>query len=163
MQHKEKNMKRLYKSRKYKVIDGVCGGIAEYFDIDPVIVRLIFVISIALGGTGIIAYIIGMIIVPHRVVNSAQNEETFEGEIIIEEPPSKDNPDDNESLSTRKADNSKNHLIFGIILLMIGAFFLMSEISWFHGPFYWIRHHLWDILIPSILILFGLNLILRKR
>ena len=160
-------MKRLYKSRKYKVIDGVCGGIAEYFEVDPVIVRLIFVISIAIGGTGIIAYIIGMIIIPHKTKSSAQdsdqNEEALKDEIITKTPPSNKEPVNQEPMPEQRRDDSRNSLIFGVILLMIGAFFLMSEISWFHGPFYWIRHHLWDILIPAILILFGLNLILRKR
>jgi phage shock protein C len=48
-------MKRLYKSRKEKIVDGVCGGIAEYFDTDPVLVRIIFVLFTFVGGSGIIA------------------------------------------------------------------------------------------------------------
>ena len=52
--------KRLYKSDRNKIIDGVCGGIAEYFGIDPTLVRLLWV----LGGSGVIAYIIAAVIVP---------------------------------------------------------------------------------------------------
>ena len=56
--------KRLYKSRNDKMLDGVCGGIAEYFDIDPTLVRLGWVLFCILGGSGILAYIIAAIIIP---------------------------------------------------------------------------------------------------
>ena len=58
--------KRLYKSNKNKMIDGAFGGIAEYFDIDPTLVRLGWVLFCALGGSGIIAYIIAEIIIPRN-------------------------------------------------------------------------------------------------
>lgn len=58
--------KRLYKSNTDKKIDGVCGGIAEYFDIDPTIVRLAWVIFAFCGGAGIPAYIIAMLIIPSK-------------------------------------------------------------------------------------------------
>ncbi len=57
-------MKKLYRSRKDSKIAGVCGGIAEYFDVDPTIVRLLAVLTIFFGGGGIIAYIIAWIIIP---------------------------------------------------------------------------------------------------
>ena len=56
--------KKLYKSRDNKMIEGVCGGIAEYFGVDPTIVRLAWVVFCALGGSGILAYIIAAIIIP---------------------------------------------------------------------------------------------------
>ncbi len=56
--------KRLYKSRTDKKLDGVCGGIAEYFEIDPTIVRLAWVLFTCLGGSGIFAYIIAAIVMP---------------------------------------------------------------------------------------------------
>ena len=58
--------KRLYKSNENKMIDGVCGGIAEYFNMDPTLVRLGWVLFCALGGSGIIAYIIAAIIIPSK-------------------------------------------------------------------------------------------------
>lgn len=58
--------KKLYKSNTNKMLEGVCGGIAEYFDIDPTIVRLGWVVFCALGGSGILAYIIAAIIIPSR-------------------------------------------------------------------------------------------------
>ena len=56
--------KRLYKSNDNKMIDGVCGGIAEYFSIDPTVVRLAWVLFCTLGGSGIFANIIAAIIIP---------------------------------------------------------------------------------------------------
>lgn len=56
-------MKRLYRNTKEAKIAGVCAGLANYFDIDPVIIRLLFILSIFWGG-GIIAYIIAWFIVP---------------------------------------------------------------------------------------------------
>jgi phage shock protein C len=57
--------KRLYRSKTNRVFAGVCGGLGEYFDIDPVIVRLIWVIlTIASFGVGIIAYLLAWIIIP---------------------------------------------------------------------------------------------------
>lgn len=50
------------------MIAGVCGGIAEYFDIDPTLVRIGWVIFCALGGSGFIAYIVAAIIMPSRAV-----------------------------------------------------------------------------------------------
>lgn len=56
--------KRLYRSKRDVMICGVCGGIAEYFDVDPTIVRLIAVVLILGWGSGLIAYLIGAIIIP---------------------------------------------------------------------------------------------------
>jgi len=56
--------KRLYKSRANKVISGVCGGIAEFFNIDPTLVRLGWIIFSLMGGSGIIAYIIAAVVMP---------------------------------------------------------------------------------------------------
>ena len=58
--------KRLYKSADNRMLCGVCGGIAEYFDIDPTLVRLGWAVFCAIGGSGILAYIIAAIIIPRR-------------------------------------------------------------------------------------------------
>lgn len=56
--------KRLYKSKTNKTIAGVCGGIGEYFGIDPTIIRLIWVAFCLAGGSGILAYVIACFIIP---------------------------------------------------------------------------------------------------
>ena len=58
--------KRLYRSGDNKVIAGVCGGIGEYLNVDPVIVRLIWAVSVLFYGTGILLYIIAWIIIPRN-------------------------------------------------------------------------------------------------
>ena len=56
--------KRLYKSSENSMLCGVCGGIAEYFDIDPTLVRLAWVLLGFMGGSGLLAYIIASIVIP---------------------------------------------------------------------------------------------------
>ena len=64
---REKKMtKKLYKMGEGKMLDGVCGGIADYFDVDPTVIRLAWVLFCAMGGSGIIAYIICAIIMPRE-------------------------------------------------------------------------------------------------
>ena len=58
--------KRLYRSDENRLLGGVCGGIAEYLDVDPVIVRLIWVVAALAWGIGVLAYIIAWIIIPRR-------------------------------------------------------------------------------------------------
>ena len=58
-------MKRLYKSSTDRKLAGVCGGIAAYFDIDSTIVRLVWVILVACFGTGILAYLLAMLVMPN--------------------------------------------------------------------------------------------------
>lgn len=58
--------KRLYKSNKNKMLAGVCGGIAEYFGLDPSLVRLGWILFCALGGSGILAYIIAAVVIPRN-------------------------------------------------------------------------------------------------
>jgi len=58
--------KKLYKSKKDKKLCGVCGGLADYFDIDSTIVRLIWVFLVFCVGTGILAYIVAALIMPEK-------------------------------------------------------------------------------------------------
>ncbi|NIO45128.1 MAG: PspC domain-containing protein [Candidatus Aenigmarchaeota archaeon] len=59
-------MYRLYRSGKEKILGGVCGGIGEYLDVDPVIIRLLWIIGSFAWGFGILAYIIAWIIIPRN-------------------------------------------------------------------------------------------------
>ncbi len=58
--------KRLYKSSTDKKIDGVCAGIAEYFNIDPTIIRLVWALAVLFAGCGILAYIVAAIVLPRK-------------------------------------------------------------------------------------------------
>jgi phage shock protein C len=72
------NVKRLYRSRNERMIAGICGGLGEYFSIDPTLVRLIFVFGTIITGTGLFwAYLIMLLVVP---------EEPFASETVVDAP-----------------------------------------------------------------------------
>ena len=151
-------MKRLYRSRKNRMLGGVCGGIAEYFEIDPVIVRLIAVALFFVGGSAVLAYIIALIIIPY---------EPFE----ITAGQSRDGAAENQSATVgaasapaetpRSATNESIPLFLGILLIIIGGLFLMHNLPFFSPFYHQIRWYVRDFFWPSILIVFGVFLIAR--
>jgi phage shock protein C len=146
-------MKRLYKSRKNKVIDGVCGGIAEYMEVDPVLVRLVAaLLLIFTGGVIFIAYILGMIIMPNRPWEE-------ESAVAEEAPQSQNVPLPNQS----GRSGSAGTLIIGAILILLGAHFLLRNIPFFHSYYGWFWDMGWNFLWPSILIAVGLLIVLQAR
>lgn len=76
-----KTTKRLYRSKTDKIIGGVCGGIANYFSIDPVFVRLLCVALILINGLSLVAYIITWIVMPMEKLKSSETEQD-----VVEEP-----------------------------------------------------------------------------
>lgn len=64
---------RLYRSGKDKILGGVCGGIGEYLGVDPVIIRLLWILLALAYGTGILAYIIAWIIIPKNPKHKGNN------------------------------------------------------------------------------------------
>ena len=64
MNEEERTMKKLCKSNTNKKICGVCGGIAEYLNADPTLIRLAFVLIAAIAGSGVMAYILAALIMP---------------------------------------------------------------------------------------------------
>lgn len=66
-QPKNPEVKRLYRSKTDRMLGGVCGGLAEYFNVDPTIIRLLWVLITFMSfGAGILAYVIAWIIIPER-------------------------------------------------------------------------------------------------
>jgi phage shock protein PspC (stress-responsive transcriptional regulator) len=57
-------MKKLYRSNTNRKLSGVCGGLAEHFDIDPTIIRLIFIFLTLFGGGGLLIYLICALVIP---------------------------------------------------------------------------------------------------
>lgn len=114
--------KRLYRSRKDKMIGGVCGGLAEYFDIDPVIVRAFFIVATFAWGSSLIGYIVLWIIVPFSPVDfrDTTKHET-ENEIELE------NEDDN---LYREKKKQKKRAIFGIAVIFFGILLLVDNLFW---------------------------------
>jgi phage shock protein C len=143
-------MKKLYRSQKNRVIAGVCGGIAEYLEVDPVLVRLIAVLFFFMGGATLIAYIVGMIIIPNRPREGTGVIETARGQ------------DAAPVLDTQTEKRGREgSFIIGIILIVFGVHFLLRNIPFFHPYYWWFWDLGWKFFWPSILILVGLLVIFR--
>jgi phage shock protein PspC (stress-responsive transcriptional regulator) len=116
--------KKLYRSRTDRVIGGVCGGLADYFDIDSTIVRIVAVIIAIWGGVGVFVYIIGLIVIP---------EEPVKGNKKMTDKNKKD--DFSEKVETAaqqvkdelKKDPAKGQWIGGLILITLGSLFLVNQ------------------------------------
>jgi len=149
--------KKLYRSRKDQIIGGVCGGIAEYFGIDPTLVRLAFVLFALIEGAGIIAYIIAWIIIPERPEgrSSKSEEEVYDVELNSEDEDEEGEykAEENSSSHDQKKSKEQRKRILGLILVVLGIFFIID--SWIPG-LYWRRF--W----PVVLIGLGALLIYRE-
>jgi phage shock protein C len=128
--------KRLYKSRRNKIIDGVCGGFAEYFDVDPSIIRLLWVLVTLMGGAGFVAYLVAMIIMP---VNPEH--------ITTPQTPS----------SNQATDRSDRRRFFGVLLVLIGSLILLVNFGWFWDFGWWSFTK--SIILPLLIIGLGAFLI----
>ena len=60
----ENEMKRLYRSKTNKTLAGICGGIGEYLAIDPTVIRVLWILFSLMGGSGILAYIVCLFVIP---------------------------------------------------------------------------------------------------
>ena len=65
--------RRLYRSRSYRMVAGVAGGLAEYLNIDSTIVRLLFVFFALAGGPGLLVYIVMLLVVPEEPLGAAES------------------------------------------------------------------------------------------
>ncbi len=133
--------KKLYRSRKDSVIAGVCGGIAEYFEIDSTLVRLLAIIVVFLGGVGVIAYIIAWIIIPQNPDQQVDSDREH-------------TQDEKNNMSQEEGKRDNNRYVWGgLILIFLGLFFLMRS---FFPRFILISF--W----PVILVLAGIVLIVQS-
>ena len=150
--------KRLYRSRTDRMLWGVCGGLAKYFDIDPTIMRLIFVISIFLGGSGILAYIILAIVVPVEGSTSAEPKETMKENVEEMKKTAEElGREFRATFEEKKEEKSeevrvshRRRAFFGIIVLIVGVLLLLASFD----LFWWLQwRYLWPVIIIAIAIL----------
>jgi phage shock protein C len=120
----------LRRSRDDRVIGGVCGGLGRYFGIDPVILRIVFVVLLLAGGSGILLYLVAWIVIPEEQPGDALGEAPREG--------------------GRVGGGAE---IFGVALVVVGAFFLLREAfpDAFDSDYVW----------PVLLIVIGLVVLAR--
>lgn len=142
-------MKKLYRSNSDRMIAGVCGGLGEYFSIDPVLIRALFVLLAFMGGFGVVLYILLSFITPEEGDSAAQPRDTVgvEGEggpAIIQDPP----------IHLPKTPDRR--WIFGVVIIVVGAFLLLNNLA----PLYsWI----WVYGLPFIIIFLGVALLFKVR
>lgn len=135
--------KYLFRSDSNKIIAGVCAGIAEYFDFDPIIVRISLVAITLLGGSGVLIYIILWIVMPTKSMVGKNSEDNIRDNV--------------EEIKTRarKIAGKDRKIILGLVLLILGFSFLMSNFGIIH-PWYFSK--LW----PLIIIALGIAMLTKK-
>ena len=126
--------RKLFRSQENRMIGGVCGGMAEYFNIDPNLMRLLFVILTFLGGSGILLYIASLIIIPNNPDHAI--------------------PENRESIIKDKP------LFWGSLLIVIGIFLLFRQIGLFYSFHFW--QIPWQSVWAVMLIIIGAVLLFNK-
>lgn len=142
----------LYRSESNKIIAGVAGGLGEYFNIDPTIIRILFILMTIFGGSGLIIYIVLWLIIPTRSAISKNSQEAIR--LNIEEMKSATKAFAHNIRSPGSArENSK--FWWALIIITVGFLFLLNN-------FGLLEPLELDKLWPLALVIFGLALILRK-
>ncbi|TEB07588.1 DNA-binding transcriptional activator PspC [Pelotomaculum schinkii] len=134
-------MNRLYRSRKNKMIAGVAAGMAEYFEVDVTLVRLLWVLSVMLGGSGILVYIIAAVVIP---VENDRPDIPVEGVQEAQGEPTAgyQSPGEKKGLHV---DSEKRRRNAGLLLIGLGIIFLVGQTV----PHYFLRFS-WPLLIIAL-------------
>lgn len=136
--------KQLFRSRNTKIIGGVAGGVADYFDIDPVLVRAIFIIAIFGAGVSILVYIVLWIIVPVEPIGATENS-------FVNTDASQ--PDFTTVPDVPEVKRQRRHIFWGWVLIVIGLLWIVDNfIPDFELYKFW----------PVVLIAVGVLLLFRK-
>lgn len=133
--------KRIYRSKKERMIGGVAGGIAEYFDVDPVIVRFAFIALTLFNGIGLILYIVGMIIIPEQVLNPEMFSESSTPTGMAVEP-------------VAEEKRGRFSIFLGVALIVAGVLFGMENFI----PYFEIEDA-----FPVLLVLLGIWIIISGK
>lgn len=144
--------KELKRSKKNRVIAGVCGGIGQYFQVDPIFIRIIFIAFTFASGVGVLVYIILWLLVPDE--EGFSYYENVKNEKNIKK--NKDKVKNNFSSEIKNAaEKSKSNgpFIIGVVLIAIGLMFLSNNFFSFYNFF-----KLW----PLILVVIGLGILLSS-
>ncbi len=106
--------KKLYRSSRGKILAGVCTGLGEYFEIDPVLIRALFIIALFSGGIGIMLYVVMWIIMPKE-------------EAVLSAPSPPHSSELSETDDSVFCEKHRSTVVTGLVLVGLGAFFLVSE------------------------------------
>jgi len=160
--------KRLMRSRTQKMWAGVCGGFAEYFNVDPVLVRLVVVVfTLATFPVGLVGYIVCMIVMPEGPIAApaaaaaASPQDSGMGAPGSASGPAPPSAAMGGITATVSLGHSGAHsgMIGGLILVIVGALLLMGNLDLFDWGF--LKFLRWRYLWPSALIAIGLWMLVR--
>ena len=138
------------------MLGGVAAGFGDYFDVDPVLVRLGFVLLTFATGIGILFYIICWVIMPDDTASASGQRSP--GEKMSEEV--KEAAERVASEVREVGESGRVHLIGGAILVAFGLMLLADRIPWMFDWPYWLR---FDNAWPLILVAIGVALVMRSR
>jgi phage shock protein C len=147
--------KKLYRSTRDRMLGGVAGGLAEYFEIDSTLIRILFIITLFLGGTGIIAYVLLWIVVPEApyFVYNASSEVSADPTINAagtEIPP--DQSVEN-YLKIQEEKKNKRIILGGILLILLGLVFLADN---------FIPRFDFSDLVPLLIVAAGVGILINS-
>jgi phage shock protein C len=132
--------KRLYRSKEQRILGGVCGGIAEYFDVDVTLIRLVCIIAALVGGGGVLFYLIAWIIIPE---NPYQTEKKGD----------EGGKEDKNLVEDRKGNESHTREALGWFFIILGLLILLPKVF----PFVSFK-----LLWPIMLIGIGIWILLKR-
>jgi phage shock protein PspC (stress-responsive transcriptional regulator) len=118
--------KRLYRLRDNRMLGGVCTGLGEYFNLDPVLIRIVFIILALQGGAGVIAYIVLWIVVPYKELPAAAAATAEGAEVPDADALEMESVEDTDTTAA-EARREKRHLYGGVVLIALGLLFLMDN------------------------------------
>lgn len=143
--------KKLYRPKAGRILGGVCAGIASFLDYDPTIIRLAFIVVTLLGGSGILIYLILWLIIPSEGSPSEISQQNIKAG--ADEMRERAQSFAEEAKSYSKKGNPRQTI--GIILIILGAFFLLQNFSFFRFDFLF---KFWPLLlIIAAIYLIGKN------
>lgn len=149
--------KKLYRSRTDRVLFGVCGGLGKYFEVDPVIFRILFVILFFIDGAGFIGYLIMALIIPAEKSGEGDVSKSSEIEEAAERLEKSAESFAGKMETGEFIPSGRTANFLGIFIILIGLYFLAREVF----PFQFIFRS--DIVLPSVIILLGLYIILKSK
>jgi phage shock protein C len=152
--------RRLTRDTKNAVLGGVAAGLANYFGVDPVLVRLVLIALAFLNGFGLAAYIVGWLIIPRADMVGAAGGRAGSGSTPADRVVEKVREvGERVAEEVRGIPSGRGHgrILAGAALIVLGLLFLLDTLSWWHWP-QWARlANLW----PLILIAVGASIILE--
>jgi phage shock protein C len=149
-------IKKFYRSRTDRVLFGVCGGLGKYFNVDPILFRLFFVLLLFVEGSGILLYLIMVLVTPEEPETAGSSERNLEKEIgelggRIDQKAKEIGAE--HKIDEKSIQESRN--ILGVFIVLIGLFFLARQVM----PMAWLDMGIiWSLAIIAI----GLYIIFKR-